>query len=414
MFSDVIRLLLANISKNNYFVLTHTHTHTHTKMDSPYKRELQVAMRAVEQAARVSQAVLPDTDKGAVEKEDNLGPVTIGDFAIQALLTATLHAAFSEDTFVGEEDASALRADSVLCERVWTTLQKTVDTTADTSTGAQCALPTSQEDMCDTIDRCQNAPGRGRVWVFDPIDGTKTFLRGEMYAINVALLVDGQQTVAVVGCPLLSPDAETGDDAATIQNDSIDPTGRGSLLFAVKGHGAYVRPMFEEARKTGVVPAVASTATPRQLPRYAASSQGEKQQILRPVTCYFLQESALDDVHRAVAEQLGVPFPGSDLLGWVPRWSALATGRANTTVWVYRRRDRHAKIWDHAGAMLLFEEVGGKITDVDGKPLDLLAGRILKNNFGFVAAPADGHATVLKAVHDVLRAQARADLLGTN
>ncbi|KAL1897130.1 hypothetical protein Sste5346_004335 [Sporothrix stenoceras] len=385
-------------------------------MDSLYKRELEVAIRAVEQAARVSQAVLPDTDKGAVEKEDNLGPVTIGDFAIQALLTATIHDAFPKDTFVGEEDASALRADSVLCERVYSTLQKTVDTTADPSTGAQCVLPTSQADMCDTIDRCQNAPGQGRVWVFDPIDGTKTFLRREMYAINVTLLVDGQQTVAVVGCPLLSPDAETGDDAVTIQNDSIDPTGRGSLLFAIRGHGAHVRPMFEEARQAGVVPAVASTATARRLPRYAASSSqaDARPTVLRPVTCYFLQESALDDVHRAVAEQLGVPFPGSDLLGWVPRWSALAMGRANTTVWVYRRRDRHAKIWDHAGAMLLFEEVGGKITDVDGKPLDLLAGRILKNNFGFVAAPADAHAAVLKAVHNVLRSQGRADLLGAN
>lgn len=386
-------------------------------MDSLYRRELEVAIRVVEQAARLSQAVLPDTDKGAVEKEDNLGPVTIGDFAIQALLTASLHAAFPSDTFVGEEDASALRADPVLCERVWATLQRTVNTGADPSTGAQCVLPTSQDDMCDTIDWCQNAPGPGRVWVFDPIDGTKTFLRREMYAINVALLVDGKQTISVVGCPLLSPDAETVDGAATIQNDSIDSTGRGSLLFAVKGHGAYVRPLFEEARQSGGgVPVVASKSTPRRLPRYAASSSqnGEQHQALRPVTCYFLQESALDNVHRAVAKQLGVPFPGSDLLGWVPRWSALATGRANTTVWVYRRRDRHAKIWDHAGAMLLFEEVGGTVTDVDGKPLDLLAGRILVNNFGFVAAPADAHATVLQAVHDVLRAQGRADLLGAN
>ncbi|ERT01207.1 3'(2'),5'-bisphosphate nucleotidase [Sporothrix schenckii ATCC 58251] len=385
-------------------------------MDSPYKRELQVAIRAAEQAARVSQAVLPDTDKGAVEKEDNLGPVTIGDFAIQALLTASLHAAFPNDIFVGEEDASALRADPVLCERVWTTLQRTVDTSVAPSTGAQCVLPTNQADLCDTIDQCQNAPGPGRVWVFDPIDGTKTFLRREMYAINVALLVDGQQTVAVVGCPLLSPDAETGDTAATatIQNDSIDPSGRGSLFFAVKGHGAYVRPLFEESRQNrGSDLTVAATAVPRRLPRYAASSPSS-QTVLRPVTCYFLQESALDDVHRAVADRLGVPFPGSDLLGWVPRWSALATGRANMTVWVYRRRDRHAKIWDHAGAMLLFEEVGGKITDVDGKPLDLLAGRILVNNFGFVAAPADAHEAVLKAVHAVLRDQGRTDLLSAN
>ncbi|CAK7233555.1 hypothetical protein SEUCBS140593_008641 [Sporothrix eucalyptigena] len=359
-------------------------------MDSPYRRELEVAIRVVEQAARLSQAVLPDTDKGAVEKDNHLGPVTIGDFAIQALLTASLHAAFPDDVFVGEEDASALRTDPVLCDRVWQTLQKTVGT----ASLPDIVLPTSPADMCDTIDHCQNAPGPGRVWVFDPIDGTKTFLRREMYAINVALIVDGQQTVAVVACPLLSPDAVM--EAGVITNDSIDPTGRGSLLFAVKGHGAYVRSLSE------------TQATARRLPPAVATTP------LHPVTCFFLQESALDDVHRAVAEELGVAFPGSDLLGWVPRWASLAMGRANTTVWVYRRRDRHAKIWDHAGAMLLFEEVGGVVTDVDGRAIDLLAGRILTGNFGFVAAPAEAHPAVLKAVHNVLRAQGRTDLLGAN
>ncbi|CAK7262666.1 hypothetical protein SEPCBS119000_000089 [Sporothrix epigloea] len=368
-------------------------------MDSPYRRELEVALRVVEQAARLSQAVLPDTDKGAIEKDDNLGPVTIGDFAIQALLTTSLHAAFPEDVFVGEEDASALRADAVLCDRVWTTLCRTVDT----SSSPDCILPASPAEMCEAIDRCKNAPGPGRVWVFDPIDGTKTFLRREMYAINVALLVDGQQTVSVVACPLLCPD-EGGNDKTFLTNDSLDPTGRGSLLFAVKGHGAYVRPLFE-----GKGLGIATDAAPRRLLPAVAS------QLLRPVTCFHLQESALDDVHRSIAQRLNIAFPGNDLLGWVPRWALLATGHANMTVWVYRRRDRHAKIWDHAGAMLLFAETGGVVTDVDGRPIDLLAGRSLTRNFGFVAAPtAESHALVLQAVREVLRAQDRLDLLGAN
>ncbi|CAK7242305.1 MAG: hypothetical protein STHCBS139747_003792 [Sporothrix thermara] len=383
-------------------------------MDSPYRRELEVALRVVEQAARVSQAVLPDTDKGAVEKEDNLGPVTIGDFAIQALLTSSLHAAFPSDLFVGEEDASALRADPVLCDRVWTTLQRTVDVS-----GADSAvvLPASPAAMCDAIDRCQNAPGAGRVWVFDPIDGTKTFLRREMYAINVALLVDGQQTLSVVACPLLSPDNDDSAAYACITNDSVDPTGRGSLLFAVRDHGAYVRPLFSSAKggAAGNGSAASDAIAVEAAPALRRLGPAVATQPLRPVTCFFLQESALDDVHRGVAERLGVAFPGSDLLGWVPRWASLAMGRANTTVWVYRRRDRHAKIWDHAGAMLLFAETGGVVTDVDGRPIDLLAGRHLTNNFGFVAAPtAESHAVVLRAVHDVLRAQGKLDLLGDN
>jgi 3'-phosphoadenosine 5'-phosphosulfate (PAPS) 3'-phosphatase len=46
--------------------------------------------------------------------------------------------------------------------------------------------------------------GRGRVWVFDPVDGTATFLRGNQYAICLALLEDGQEKIRVLGCPNLS------------------------------------------------------------------------------------------------------------------------------------------------------------------------------------------------------------------
>lgn len=51
-------------------------------MDSPYRKELEVAIGVVTQAARISQEVLPDQDKGAIEKDGDLGPVTVGDFAI--------------------------------------------------------------------------------------------------------------------------------------------------------------------------------------------------------------------------------------------------------------------------------------------------------------------------------------------
>lgn len=99
------------------------------------------------------------------------------------------------------------------------------------------------------------------------------------------------------------------------------------------------------------------------------------------------------------------------MLPWVLRWAALAMGLGNTTVWVYKRRDRYAKAWDHAGAMLLFEETGGKITDVHGKDIDLAAGRKMSANFGFVAAPERLHPRVLAAVQDVLREAGHEELL---
>jgi len=90
---------------------------------------------------------------------------------------------------------------------------------------------------------------------------------------------------------------------------------------------------------------------------------------------------------------------------------ALARGLANMTVWVYKRRNRFAKIWDHAGAMLLFEETGGVITDVDGRPINLSRGRLLDANFGFVAAPPQLHSLILAETQQAIRSQGLEHLL---
>ncbi|KAF7547054.1 hypothetical protein G7046_g9127 [Stylonectria norvegica] len=361
-------------------------------MESPYAKELTVAFGAVQKAAQLSQSIVSAKDKGVIEKED-LSPVTVADFAVQALLTATVKDAFPGDRVVGEEDATDLRKNPVLMGRVWELLGRIAqeDTTL-------CKLPASQEQMCDLIDECgASSPGsQGRTWIFDPIDGTKAYVRGELYAINVALLVDGKQTVGVVGCPNMSIHAQ-----APLQNQNIDPSGEGCIVFAVKDHGAYIRPM------NGSVDSV-------HMRKLSSVPQGLRTQDVRFVTSVSIVDSALDGIHEIVADRLGVPFPGCDLVPWVLRWAVLALGLGNTTIWVYKRKDRYAKAWDHAGAMLLFEETGGKITDVIGRDIDLTAGRKLTDNFGFVAAPADIHGEVLEVVHQVLRDQGRQDYLEVN
>lgn len=367
-------------------------------MDSPYRAELLVAIGAVQEAVAISRAVLSVADRGVIEKDD-LSPVTVADFAIQALLTATIHHAFPNDRFVGEETAADLRSNPVLLDRVWDLLQTI---TADDDVARGCRAPETKHQACEMIDWCgQGLPtaslgGSERVWVFDPIDGTKTFVRGEAYAVNVALLEGGRQVLSVVACPTISPEA-----TAPVANDTVDPTGRGCILFAVKDFGAYVRPL----------PGSVSNVEAQRLPRHAAAATMPEH--LRSVSCFNLLDSGVDGVHKKITEKLGVPFPGCDLLGWVPRWAVLALGLANTTVWVYKSRERYAKIWDHAGAILLFEEVGGKVTDVDGQEIDWTAGRKLKSNHGFVAAPPSLHGLVLRTVHETLTEDGKAFLLET-
>ncbi|KAI1752975.1 carbohydrate phosphatase [Xylaria castorea] len=360
-------------------------------MDSPYAQELRIAIGAIQAAAKISQSVLSDDDKGTVEKDD-LSPVTIADFAIQALLTATIQSAFPDDNFVGEESAADLRANPHLLNRVWGLLVGLQDDEA-----RLCKLPQSPEQMCEMIDKCGfGQPGgteSGRVWVFDPIDGTKTFVQREAYAINVALLEGGRQVLSVVGCPTLPANA-----IGSIDNSTIDPSGQGSIVFAVRGHGTYVRPLFETPNEVII----------RKIEPHPASSTVAD---LRAVSCYHMLDSGVDNAHEAIHARLGIATKGCDFLAWVLRWVTLGLGLANVTVWVYKNRERTGKIWDHAGAMLLFEEIGGKITDIDGKEIDLTAGRKLTGNHGFVAAPKSVHDRVLQVVHEVLHDQGKANLL---
>lgn len=391
-------------------------------MDSQYQVELKTAFTALQCAAQISQSVISQRDKGALDKDD-LSPVTVADFAVQALLAATFKHAFPRDRFVGEEDATALRSNPILLARVFELLaipsgarDREDDGAVNGSTGhSSCMLPSSPAEMCDLMDECGSADpgdggsGSGRTWIFDPIDGTKTYVRGELYAINIGLLVDGEQTVGVIGCPNLSPNPN-----APLRNEHVDKAGCGCIMFAVKGHGAFIRPMYGDAE------GVAELA--RRLPLTEPENNNNK--ICRTpsgsvsdspvcfVTCTTTADSALPGIHEAVAQRLNAAPPTCDLVPWVLRWAALAMGLGNATVWAYRTSGRRAKAWDHAGAMLLFEETGGRITDIFGKDIDLTAGRQLKANTGFVAALGGAlHAKVMRAMHEVLLERGQLDQL---
>ena len=65
------------------------------------------------------------------------------------------------------------------------------------------------------------------MWVLDPVDGTKGFLRGDQYSVCLALIVDGIVQLGVVGCPNLPV------------NSKFPEGEKGCLFIAEKGQGAF-------------------------------------------------------------------------------------------------------------------------------------------------------------------------------
>lgn len=151
-------------------------------MTSTHHHELEVACTAVQLCAILTRQLQEATlsPESSVAKAD-FSPVTVGDFAVQALLTAALHGVpdFRDDLFLAEESAGELRQNGPLLNKVWELIVQMKPAFED----GQVPLCTPSDgseamDMIDLGGKNERSDGP-RTWVFDPIDGTATFLRGQ-------------------------------------------------------------------------------------------------------------------------------------------------------------------------------------------------------------------------------------------
>jgi 3'(2'), 5'-bisphosphate nucleotidase len=352
----------------------------HVTMSKAFSHERLIAELAVQRASVLAKRVQSAVNKGELSKTDST-PVTIADFAAQAILISAIHHAFPEDKLIGEEDADALRKDKNLQQRVWELVSST--RLADAESETMLASPASVEEMLEFIDLGGRGTGgrKGRVWMMDPIDGTDSFLLGQQYAVALALVEDGEEKVGVLGYPNLR--LETG----RVNEMSVDEKGLGLMLSAVKGEGAVMRPM-----GTGSL----------QAARPIERSKVKELKDLNFVDCATSESLDLEK-HRQVAEIIGASWPGTDLWSSQVRYGALIVGGGDVMLRIHRRKDKVCSVWDHAGGQLIFREVGGKITDLDGKEIEFGTGRNLDVNMGMVAAREWVHARILQIVQEVLK-----------
>lgn len=325
-----------------------------------YTREREVAVAAVEQASRLCRAVQASlVSEESIAKKDE-SPVTIADFGAQAVVARTLRGAFPTLRLVGEEDASELRApgNAALLARV-------VEAVADVAPGI------GADAVLDLIDAGNDAGGAtGRHWTLDPIDGTKGFLRGEQYAVALALIADGEVVLGVLGCPNLPMDADRPDAA------------RGCLFVAEQGGGAWVRSL-DGGPETPI-------------------SVTEIQDPARARFCESVEaaHSSQDDAAQ-VAARLGITLPPFRIDSQC-KYAAVARGDASIYLRLPTKKGYEEKIWDHAAGVAVIREAGGRVTDVDGRDLDFSLGRTLRENRGVIVTNHHLHERVLEAVREVL------------
>ncbi len=200
---------------------------------------------------------------GTYHIKKDRSPVTTADLAVNQILRESLLAAYPQDAWLSEESP-------------------------------------------DDPHRLQNR----RVWIIDPIDGTKYFMRGvPQYAISVAL-VESQRPVV-----------------AAVYNPATD-----ELFSAVRGSGAWLngQPIHVSLARDG-----------------------------RPVI--LVNPPALERGLFRTIETAAECRP----MGSIAYTLALvAAGRADATLNLDGLNE-----WDVAGGVLLIEEAGGMVSDRNGSPL---------------------------------------------
>ncbi len=319
--------------------------------------EMEIALAAVRQAGLLCRTVQAEIDMGALAKEDK-SPVTVADFGSQALICRAIGEKFPNDPVIGEEDAAVLQEpeNTAMCERV-------VGHVTQHITGADA------RQVCQWIDRGSAKDFSPRFWTLDPIDGTKGFLRGEQYAIALALIIDGEIELAVLGCPNLGDqlDADRGD---------------GTILAAIRGQGTWQMPLVGEAEPTQVF--VSTEKNPTRI-RFCESVEAA--------------HSAHGDSAR-IADRLAIAAQPARLDSQA-KYAVVARGEAEAYLRLPRDNKYREKIWDHGAGVLCVTEAGGRVTDVPGLDLDFALGYRLEENLGVIVSNGPLHEDLLQAIAEL-------------
>ena len=229
-----------------------------------YARELAFALELADRAAEISLGVFRGDVQVSLKADQT--PVTQADLQIEAMVRERIAVAFPQDRVFGEEEGG-------------------------------------------------DASGDGRVWIVDPIDGTKNFARGiPIWATLIALQVDGDLVLGVAEASALGEryDAVRGEGARCngepIHVSAFDTVASSHLLYAG------LKTWLSDPRWQGVLDTLTAAQRTRGLGDF---------------------------------------------------WGHLLVARGSAEAMV----EPELSLWDYAALVPIVEEAGGRITAVDGGPL---------------------------------------------
>jgi 3'(2'), 5'-bisphosphate nucleotidase len=204
-----------------------------------------------------------------------------------------------------------------------------------------------------------------RIWLLDPVDGTKGYRDGYSYSLALALCLDGRPVLGAIASPTIR--AEGG------------PPERPLVFWGVRGEGAWSEPVGGRGRMLQVK---------------------VRQAVAREALCAVGSRANYDqEGPRKVLQALGVDRERFLLYDSQVKYALVALSRAALYLRPPHSSGSKENAWDHAAGSLIAEEAGATVTDLDGEALDfrmVREGRSkLERNRGLLVTGGIDHARVL-------------------
>jgi 3'(2'), 5'-bisphosphate nucleotidase len=311
------------------------------------KEYLNTALLAVREAAEVTARIQKTLVRQDTVIKKDKSPVTIADYAAQAVVCRHLKNHYPQIPIVGEEDSGFLRREenAALLDKI------------------DHFLPAWRRgEILEMIDSGNGEAGE-LFWTLDPVDGTKGFIRNDQYAVGLALIAEGKPVVGVLGCANL-PHADK----------------RGALAYAHLDGGAFISGLNGE-NKTAL--------------RVSVPEDADNMRFLEGVESGHSDHDLQERIMKALSANPQVVRYDS-----MVKYCVLARGEADVYLRLPNPKspDYVENIWDHAAGVIIAREAGGRISDMYGKELDFGQGKKLYKNRGVIVTNGKFHENVLRAV----------------
>jgi 3'(2'), 5'-bisphosphate nucleotidase len=299
------------------------------------QQELSIITDAMMKASKATLMVREAGIKDASWSKEDKTPVTIADLASQAILLHEVANIRPADHVHAEEESDSI--DDAKAQQVRDIVEE--------ATGGSVSLGELRDRIMFRGDGTSGAD-----WFIDPIDGTKGYVAGLFYAVACGRAIDGKLSEGWMGVP-------SGD----ARMEKIT----GKLFMARDGQGVKRWNIADGAEETfSVDPA-------------PTLEEGGRLSVIGSRAHDKVDTPAGVDTDKWHVELLPMDS--------MAKYAALACGAAE----LYSRNPSPKfgaqYYWDHAAGVLLVQEAGGLVTDLEGKPIDWTCGDRMTANEGIFA-----------------------------